>query len=89
MGEEEGGGVGGSFAAGDDEDELALVVMLEASFICGVVRYCRKLTVIGGVFASDRLGGRRSHRLRLWRGHSRWAFVAFSLRPCGRRRCGL
>ena len=38
MGEEEGGCVGGSFAAGDDEDELALVVVLEASFTCGVVR---------------------------------------------------
>lgn len=31
--------MGGSFAAGDDEDELALVVMLEASFVCGVVRW--------------------------------------------------
>lgn len=38
MGEEEGGGVGGSFAAGDDGDELALVVMLEARFTCGIVR---------------------------------------------------
>ena len=35
MGEEEGGSVSGIFAAGDEGDELALLVVLEAS-LCKV-----------------------------------------------------